>query len=138
MALRSAASAESRAESEANQAARWSASMSSASSRYGLSARQRSGLMGGMSAHSRWRRAADSMVQVEAAFFPVALDRPLRDAAHRGDLGEREAAEELQLDDFRQLRFDLGELVERVADHDERRRVHHAVGVIGAERGDVE
>ena len=60
------------------------------------------------------------VMQVEAALFPVALNRPLRDAAHRGDLGEGEAAEELQVDDLGETRLDLGELVERVADPDQR------------------
>ena len=60
--------------------------------------------------------SADRMVQVEAALLPVALNGPFRHAAHGGDLGEGEAAEELQIDDLGEIRFDLGELVERIAD----------------------
>ena len=60
------------------------------------------------------------VMQIQAALLPVALDGPFRDAAHRGNLGEGEAAEELQVDDLGQARLDLGELVERIADHDQR------------------
>src|SRR5262245_35449290 len=115
-ASRSAPSAESRAEMDASQAARSSGAISSAWSRYGLRTRHRSGLMAGMGARLGWRRTADGVVQIEAALLPGALDRPLGDAAHPRDLAKREAAEELQIDDLGEGRFDLGELVERVAD----------------------
>ena len=61
-------------------------------------------------------RVGDRAMQIEAAFFPVALHGPLGDAAHGGDLGEGEAAEELQIDDLGEAGIDLGELVERIAD----------------------
>src|SRR5687767_229414 len=138
IARRSAASAESCAAMDVSQAARLSAAISSASSRYGLRMRHRSGLIGGMDAHRRRRRGADSMMQIHAALLPVALDSALGDSAHRGDLGEGEAAEELQVDDLGEPRFDLGKLVERIADQDQRLRVDDALGVIGAERGDFE
>ena len=77
-------------------------------------------------------------MQIQPALLPAALDRPFRDAAHRGNLGEGEAAEELQVDDLGQARLDLGQLVKSVADHDQRLRVGHAVGVVDAERGDLE
>src|SRR6185436_1073714 len=64
--------------------------------------------------------------------------RALRDAAHRGNLGEREPAEELQVDDLGQLRFHAGQLVERVADLDQRERFRDAVGVVADERGQLE
>ena len=83
------------------------------------------------SASIGWRRAADRMVQVEAALLPVALNGPFRHAAHGCDLGERETAEELQVDDLGEVRFDLRELVERIADQDQRAGVDDAVGVIG-------
>ena len=53
------------------------------------------------------------------AFSQLPLHGALRDPAHGGDLGEREAAEELQVDDVRELRLRGRELLERLADPDE-------------------
>ena len=81
-------------------------SISSASSRYGLTARQRSGLSGGMRPHRDRPPVGDRAVQVDAAFLPVALHGALGDAAHGRDLGEGEAAEELQVDDLGEVGID--------------------------------
>ena len=70
--------------------------------------------------HAVRTRVANRMMQVEPALFPIPLDGPLRYAPQRGDFGERQPAEEFQVDDFGEVRFDLGELVERVADLNER------------------
>jgi hypothetical protein len=78
------------------------------------------------------------MMQVQPALFPVSLNGPLRYAPHRGDFGERQPTEEFQVDDFGQLRFDLGELVQRVADLDERILIRDALGVERAQRRDLE
>ena len=77
-------------------------------------------------------------MQVEARLFPAALNRPLRDPPHRRDFGEGEAAEEFQVDDFRERRLDGGELVERVADRLEPARVDRRVGDVRAQGGDLE
>jgi hypothetical protein len=75
--------------------------------------------MGAMGVPCRGTVAVDRVVEVQAPLLPLALDRPLRHAAHGGDLGEREPAEELEIDDLGQLRFDLGEFVERITDPDQ-------------------
>ena len=56
------------------------------------------------------------LVQVDARLLPVALHGALRHAPHRRNLREREAAEELEVDDCARAGVDRGELVERVAD----------------------
>src|SRR5215204_1361698 len=94
--------------------------------------------MGGMGRYRWLAAAANRVMQIQPPFFPVALNRALGYAAHRGDLGEGETAEELQIDDLRQPRLGLGELVERVADHDERLWIADAVGVVDPERRDLE
>src|SRR5690349_11893656 len=108
MIWRSAASAGSRAEIAASQPARSAGSISRASSRYGLRTRHRSGLMGGIGAYRRRPCAGNGIVQIQAAFFPAALNRPFRNAAHRRNLGEREPAEELEVDDLGKGRFNFG------------------------------
>src|SRR5690606_16999926 len=135
---RSAASAGSRAAIDASRSARCGAGSSSASSRWGLRARQRSGSMPDMAVGDRRRHAAHRMVQIEAALLPAALNRPFRYAAHRGDLGEREAAEELQVDDLGEAGLDLRQLVERIADAQQLLGVADAVAVVGQQRGDLE
>ncbi len=57
----------------------------------------------------------DRAVQIDARFLPAPLHRSFRYAAHGGDLGERETAEELQIDDLGQRRIDRREGVESVA-----------------------
>ena len=55
-------------------------------------------------------------MQQHARLGPVALDRALRDARIGRDLGEREAAEELQIHQLGEFRVELAELVERLAE----------------------
>src|SRR5205085_3349942 len=59
---------------------------------------------------------ANAAVQIDARFLPLALHRAFRDAAHRPDFSEREAAEKFQVYDRRQLAIELGQFVQRVAD----------------------
>ena len=94
-------------------------SRSSTSSSKGLSARQRCRSRS-VPHHARPRigRGSSSrrtLCRIDARLFPVALHRALRHAAHRRDLGEREAAEELQVDDLGQRRIDASPAVERIA-----------------------
>jgi hypothetical protein len=86
----------------------------------------------------RQRLLPQRSMKVDAGLFPVALDRPLRDAAHRGDFSEREPAEEFQIDDLRESRVDTREIVERVADLRELAFVRDHLGDFGAQRGDLE
>jgi len=72
-------------------------------------------------------------VKVDACLFPVALDGPLRDAAHRSNFGEREPAEESEVDDLREPRVDTREIVERIADLRELAFVRDGLGDFGAE-----
>src|SRR5262249_13201305 len=134
---RSAASAASRAKMDSSHAPRPRVGISSASSRYGLSARQRSA-GSGMRLHGNRPRVADRGMQVQPALLPVTLNRPFRHTPQAGDLGERQPTEELQLDDFGKLRFDLGELVEGIVDAQQRVPVRDAFRVEGAQRGDLE
>ena len=91
-----------------------------------------------MRPHDDRPRVGDRAMQIDAALLPVALHGPLRHAAHGGDLGEGEAAEELQIDDLREIRIDLAELVERIADPGQLLRVGHVGRQIGAERRNLE
>ena len=75
-------------------------SISSARSRWGSRTRQRSPAPSTDIAQARHRVSPDRAVEVDARLLPVPLHRPLRHAAHGGDLGEGEAAEELQVDDL--------------------------------------
>ena len=77
-------------------------------------------------------------MQVDASLFPVTLNRPFRRAAHRGDLGERKAAEELEVDNLRERGIDLGQLIERVGDAGDLAEVGKALDDVGAQRGDLE
>src|SRR5450755_1001501 len=52
------------------------------------------------------------MAQEEPRLVPVPLHRTFADAAHRRDLNEIKAAEELQFDQFGQLRVGRGKSVE--------------------------
>ena len=53
-------------------------------------------------------------MQQETGLLPLALDGAFGHAPHRGDLGEREAAEELQVDHLRELRLDGRQFVEHL------------------------
>jgi len=58
--------------------------------------------------------------------------------AHRADLGEREAAEDFQVDEFRKRRVDPCELVECVADRGQFVLVRDVLGDFGADRRGLE
>ena len=53
-------------------------------------------------------------MQEQPGLLPIALDGPLGDLLHPGDLNEREAAEELEVHDLGQPRVDGGQLLERL------------------------
>jgi phosphatidylserine/phosphatidylglycerophosphate/cardiolipin synthase-like enzyme len=55
-------------------------------------------------------------VEVESRPLPISLHRALGNIPHGGDLNERQAAEELQINHLREGRFDLSQLIESVAD----------------------
>jgi hypothetical protein len=55
-------------------------------------------------------------MQVDAGTLPTAFDGAFGDAAHGGDFGGGETAEEFQVDDFSQSRIVGREFVEGVAD----------------------
>ena len=65
-------------------------------------------------------RVPDRMMQIEAGLLPATLNGPFRSAAHDCDVSERESAEKLHIDDLGEIRLDLGELFERIADFLER------------------
>ena len=73
---------------DASQAARSPLAISSASSRNGLSVRQRSALSGGMMPYGDGRRVLDRMMQIEAGLLPATLNGPFRSAAHDCDVSE--------------------------------------------------
>ncbi len=56
--------------------------------------------------------AAQRSEQEDARLLPVALHGPFGEALHRGNLDEREAAEELQVDDEREAGIDGAQLVQ--------------------------
>src|SRR5436190_22519445 len=60
-------------------------------------------------------RALERAMQVEPRLFPVALNGALGHAANIGDLGDRESAKVLEIDELREVGVDDGKLVERVA-----------------------
>ena len=80
------------------------------------------------------RRRSDRAVQIEPALLPAPFDRALRDAAQGRNLGDGEAAEELQLHDLGEGRIVCGELVERIADLGEPQAVRQFFRDIGVER----
>src|SRR5215210_7868451 len=81
------------------------------------------------------------MAKIDPRLVPMPLYRALAYSAEVRDLGEGETAEELEVDDVRDLRLDGGELVERLAEPLDvfgiarRDRVAH---VLAVERGDLE
>src|SRR5262249_40349034 len=80
------------------------------------------------------------VAKIDPRLVPLPLHRALAGAPEARDLGEGEAAEELELDDLRDLRLHGGELVERLAEPLDllgvvRRRAAQALAV---ERGDRE
>src|SRR5262245_1251061 len=60
------------------------------------------------------RLPVEILVQQNARLFPVALNSPLRHRAHACDLGDRETAEELEVDAFAEPGIHSRELFERV------------------------
>ena len=54
-------------------------------------------------------------MQQQTCLLPVALHGTLGNAAHGRDLGEREAAEELEVDELGERGIGVRELVQRVA-----------------------
>src|SRR6478609_2222906 len=58
----------------------------------------------------------EGIVEQQPRFAPVALDRALRHRPELGDLDERVAAEEMQVDELRQRWLEGRQLVQRVGD----------------------
>ena len=81
---------------------------------------------------------AERAPQVEARLQPVALDRALGHAAKRRDLGHREAAEVLEVDEFGERCIHLREGFECFADLRRIGGSRRLVGDVGVERGQVE
>src|SRR5262245_64723952 len=77
-------------------------------------------------------------MKVDARLFPVALDCPLRHAAHRVNFREREPAEESQIDDLCEPRVDTREVIQRVAELRELAFVRDRLGDFSTQRGDLE
>src|SRR5690348_4580797 len=57
----------------------------------------------------------ESRTQQDPRLLPFPLQGTLGDAAHRGDLGKREAAEELEIHQLRQRRIESRERIDRIA-----------------------
>ena len=74
-------------------------------------------------------------MEVDARLVPLALNRPFRCAAHGGDLRERKAAEEAQIDNLGEPRLARREIVERVADPLELPRVRNGTIVASSTFG---
>ena len=72
--------------------------------------------LSGRAAASGQLDLVERLVEQRARLRPVPPDRALGHAAHPGDLDEREAAEELQIDQLGQLRIDGGQLFEGAAE----------------------
>ena len=83
-------------------------------------------------------RVFERLMQQQARLGPVALNGALRHLPHRGDLAEREAAEELEVDDLGEPGVDRRQRVLRVADPCQLLAVGHDLGHVGADRGDLE
>src|SRR4051794_7427964 len=81
------------------------------------------------------------MAKIDPRLVPLPLHRALAGAPEARDLGEGEAAEELELDHLGDLRLHGGELVERLAELLDLVGVAQrgrAVHVLAVERGDLE
>src|SRR5215217_2025839 len=77
-------------------------------------------------------------MKVKPRLYPCPFDRALGYAPHMRDLGDREAAKELEIDELREIRIDGRELVQRLADLRELVRAGGGVGDIGVERRELE
>jgi hypothetical protein len=77
-------------------------------------------------------------VQEQPCLLPAAFDGSFGDPLHRGDLGYREAAEELEVHDVGQHRFGRRELVECRSQPAELHAVRHRVGHIRTNRSQLE
>src|SRR5215218_6740165 len=80
------------------------------------------------------------MAKIDPSLVPVPLHRALARPPETRDLGEGEAAEELEVDDMRDPRLHGGELVERLAEPLDllgvvRERVAH---ILAVDRGELE
>src|SRR5678815_1172138 len=76
--------------------------------------------------------------RIKTGLVPVAHHRALRDVEQRCDFGEGKAAEEMQIDQFRERFVHGGELIERVADALEIERIAGELARLGRYRGDLE
>src|SRR5262249_27709747 len=87
---------------------------------------------------SEFNAGANAPVEGDSGLFPLSLDGALRETLQGADLGEGEAAKELQVDDLGQVRLRLGEVVQRSADQRQLSIVDLIVGRLGGEGGDLE
>jgi hypothetical protein len=55
-------------------------------------------------------------MEVDSGLFPPSLYGPFRQVLEGGNFGEREPAEELQVDQFSELRLDFRQLIQGIAD----------------------
>ena len=78
------------------------------------------------------------MAEIDASFLPPALYGSLRQPLEGGNFGERESAEELQVDHFGKLRLDVCQLIQCVADQREVAVRYGAVSDVGVKGGDFE
>ena len=116
----------------ASRSARVAGASSSSSSSSGLSRFQRS------TSRDDHGRSASARNSSRRAFSHCRCTVRSETPRMRGDLGDGEAAEELQVDDVGELGLELGQLVERGADVAEHRRLGDVLGGLRVERGDVE
>lgn len=56
-------------------------------------------------------------VKIEACLFPAPLNGTFHDVLQRSNFTERQAAEELQVDYFGEIGFDLGQMVKHIAEN---------------------
>src|SRR5947209_7608834 len=98
-------------------AARCSADISRALSKYGLSDCHWLGAMGDMGALLFFERIdRNALSKVDARLVPLPLDGALRKILHSGNFGETEAAEKFQVDYFGKVRLDLRQFIQGIAD----------------------
>src|SRR5918992_3162594 len=93
------------------------------------------------STRGRWSRddvGPYRAMEVDTSPLPVALDGALGYAAHGADLRERKAAEELQINELREQRVDLGQLVDSIAYAAQGGSVGLILENFRIERGDLE
>lgn len=77
-------------------------------------------------------------MEIDACLFPPSPHCTFRQVVHGSDFGERKPAEEFQVNQPGELRLDIRQSIQGIADRRELFRVSRILCIIGSERRDFE